>query len=63
MNFNSTVGKMAKTLFWVAVSAVVAYALKVVGSLNWQQFVVVQPLVNVVLVGIKNFADKEVPNL
>jgi len=60
--FNTTVGKMVKTLFWVVVSAAVTYLIKVQGDLNWQQFVVLQPLVNTILVGLKNFADKEVPN-
>lgn len=53
---------MVKTLFWVVVSAAVAYVIKAIGGLDWKQFVVLQPIVNTLLVGIKNFADKEVPN-
>jgi hypothetical protein len=60
---NTTLGKTLKTLAWVAVSAVVTYAVKLVAGLDWGQYAVLQPLVNTVLVALKNLADRNVPNL
>lgn len=60
---NTTLGKTLKTLAWVAVSAVVAYAIKLVAGLDWGQYAALQPLVNTVLVAVKNLADRNVPNL
>lgn len=60
---NTTLGKTIQVLAWVAVSAAVSYAVKLIAGLDWGQYAVLQPLVNTALVAIKNLADRNVPNL
>jgi hypothetical protein len=60
--FDTTVGKVIKTAIYIGVSAVVTYVIKVIADLNWGEFAALQPLVNTVLVFIKNYLDKSVPN-
>lgn len=59
---DSTVGKTIKVVFWLAVSGAVAAVLAWVTSLNLQDNAWLIPAVNVVLVFVKNLADRNVEN-
>jgi len=58
---NTTVGKMAKTALWVAVSAIIAFLIAQIAKTP-ELFGPLTPLVNIVLVGVKNFVDPKVKN-
>lgn len=61
--FDTTIGKVVKTAMFLGASAAITYVIKVLGDLDWGTFAALQPIVNAVLVGAKNFFDKNVPNL
>lgn len=60
--FDTTIGKVVKTAIFLGVSAAITYVIKAVGELDWGQFAALQPLVNALLVFLKNYFDKTVPN-
>jgi len=59
---NTTVGKMAKTALWVVVSALIAFFIAQVAKTP-ELFGPLTPLVNILLVGAKNFVDPKVKNI
>lgn len=65
MNFNAntTTGKAVKTIVWVAVSAAVTALISYFSSNPSVFNPVIVGVVNVVLVALKNFFDKSVPNI
>ncbi len=60
--FNSTLGKAVKTALYLGASAGLGYLLTIITN-SPQLLGVYAPIVNIVLVAAKNFADKSVPNL
>jgi len=59
---DSAVGKMLKVALWVAVSGAVSALIAWAGGLDSASLAWLWPIVNVVLVAVKNFADGQVHN-
>lgn len=62
VNFwDTTIGKTLRAALYLAASAVISYVITQTSG-NPQLFGTVTPIVNVVLVGVKNLLDKNTPN-
>jgi hypothetical protein len=59
---NTTVGKTAMVIVWVALSGALASLVIWAGGIDWGNLAWMAPAVNTILVFAKNFADKEVAN-
>ncbi len=59
---NTTVGKALKVAVFLALSAGLGSLIIWAGSYNWGDLAWISPIINLVLVTLKNYFDKNVPN-